>query len=420
MEIVKIKLSELTPDPQNAKDHPEDQVDQIVKSIQEFGNNDPIAVWGYHNLIVEGHGRYMALKKLGFEEAECIRLDKLTDEERRAYMLVHNQLTMNTGWIADLLKTDLTAIDDIDMSQFGFDTDMIGESPKEPEEDNYNPDGVNDTHNIKPGDVWQLGDHKLMCGDSTDPAVLEKLMDGNKADMLMTDPPYNVDYTGKTKDALKIDNDAMEDSQFRQFLKDAFRAADGAMKPGAVFYIWHADSEGYNFRGACNDTEWKIRQCLIWVKSVFVMGRQDYQWKHEPCLYGWKPGAGHYFTDSRRESTVVEEDRPDIKHMKKEDMEKLLEEIYSDNVSTTVIHEDKPQVSALHPTMKPIKLLAPLIKNSSRQKEIVLDTFGGSGSTMIACEQLNRSCYMLELDPHYCDVIITRWETYTGKTAVKL
>ncbi len=306
------------------------------------------------------------------------------------------------------------------MSQFGFDTDMIGDSPKEPEEDNYNPDGVNDTHNIKPGDIWQLGDHKLMCGDSTDPAVLEKLMDGSKADMLMTDPPYNVDYTGKTKDALKIDNDAMEDSQFRQFLKDAFRAADGAMKPGAVFYIWHADYEGYNFRGACNDTEWKIRQCLIWVKSVFVMGRQDYQWKHEPCLYGWKPGAGHYFTDSRRESTVVEEDRPDIKHMKKEDMEKLLEEIYSDNVSTTVIHEDKPQVSALHPTMKPIKLLAPLIKNSSRPKDIVLDTFGGSGSTMIACEQLNRSCYMLELDPHYCDVIITRWETYTGKTAVKL
>lgn len=205
---------------------------------------------------------------------------------------------------------------------------------------------------------------------------------------MLTDPPYNVNYEGKTKDKLKIQNDKMDNDGFRAFLVDAFKAADSAMREGAAFYIWHADSEGLNFRGACADVGWKVRQCLIWNKNAMVMGRQDYQWKHEPCLYGWKEGAGHFFTDKRN--------------------------------LTTVIDENKPQRNGEHPTMKPVPLFARLIDNSSRPGEIVLDLFGGSGTSVIACEQTGRKCLTMELDPHYCDVIIARWEKLTGETAVKI
>lgn len=213
-------------------------------------------------------------------------------------------------------------------------------------------------------------------------------MQGQQVDLLVTDPPYNVDYVGKTKDALKIENDKKSDDDFHKLLVDAFKAADQVMRPGAAFYIWHADSEGLNFRGACREIGWQVRQCLIWNKNTFVLGRQDYQWKHEPCLYGWKDGAAHYFTDDRTQSTVIE--------------------------------EDKPSRSAEHPTMKPIKLLARQIQNSSRPGENVLDMFGGSGSTLITCEQLGRHCFTAELDPKYCDVIIKRWEDFTGQQAEKI
>lgn len=234
--------------------------------------------------------------------------------------------------------------------------------------------------------------------------------------MLLTDPPYNVNYEGST--GMKIKNDNMADADFQRFLVDAFDTANENMREGAAFYIWHADSEGYNFREACCTAGWTIRQCLIWNKNALVMGRQDYQWKHEPCLYGWKDGAGHYFIDSRKETTVIEDQKPNIKKMKKEEMAKLLEEIFSDKVSTTIINEDKPLVNDMHPTMKPIKLMARLIKNSSQKEETVLDIFGGSGSTLIACEQLDRTCCMMEYDPKYVDVIIDRWEQFTGEKAV--
>lgn len=210
-------------------------------------------------------------------------------------------------------------------------------------------------------------------------------MDGQQADMLLTDPPYNVDYVGKTKDALKIKNDKMEDSAFREFLRDAFLSADTGMRKGAVFYIWHADSEGYNFRGACFDVDWKVRECLIWNKNSMVMGRQDYQWKHEPCLYGWKDGASHLWASDRKQ--------------------------------VTVLNFDRPSKSELHPTMKPIALFAYQIGNNTHEGDAVLDIFGGSGTTLMACEQLNRKSYTCELDPHYCDVILQRWEDYTGKKA---
>lgn len=333
-------------------------------------------------------------------------------------MLVHNQLTMNSGFDIDLLNIELNSINSIDMTNFGFEFEFDdGTYSNEALEDNF--------EEVLPeepvacfGEVYQLGQHRLMCGDSTDIEDIKVLMGPETADLLLTDPPYNVDYEGGTKDALKIMNDSMEDSSFRAFLTDAFSNVNKVLKPGAAFYIWHADSEGLNFRCAARNAGWKIRQCLVWVKNSIVLGRQDYQWKHEPCLYGWKEGS-HYFTEDRTQSTVYD-DKIDLKKLKKNEMLELLEKIFSDSTPTTVLYEDKPLVNDVHPTMKPIRLMAQLIKNSTKPKQIVLDVFGGSGSTMIACEQLGRSCYMMELDPKYVDVIIERWEQFTGEKAVKL
>lgn len=227
--------------------------------------------------------------------------------------------------------------------------------------------------------------HRLLCGDSTKAEDVERLMAGSKADLWLTDPPYNVDYTGKTKAALKVANDSMEDSQFRNFLFNCFTASFSVMKPGAAFYIWHADSEGYNFRGAVVDCKQKVRQCLVWKKQTMVMGRQDYHWKHEPCLYGWKDGASHQW--------------------------------FSDRKQTTVLEFDRPSRSEDHPTMKPVSLIAYQIGNSLGPQGLVYDSFLGSGTTLIAAEQLGRKCYGMEISPQYCDVIVKRWEALTGKTA---
>ena len=382
MKVESIDISHITPYKKNAKLHPREQIEQIKKSIQMYGNNDPIAVWGEDNVIVEGHGRYMALCELGYKTADIIRLDHLTDEQRREYMLVHNQTTMNSGWDIDLLAEELEGLD-FDGFDFGFDSEEEEEGDEqEAQDDDYDPEPPEEPK-AKRGDIYKLGRHRLMCGDSTSVTDVEALCGGRKMDLLITDPPYNVDYTGKTKDALKIENDKMEDESFRLFLRDAFLTADTVMKPGATFYIWHADSEGYNFRGACHDIEWKVRQCLIWVKNVMVMGRQDYQWKHEPCLYGWKEGAGHNW--------------------------------YSDRKQTTLLEFDRPSRSELHPTMKPVPLFDYQIRNSSKKGDAVLDLFGGSGTTMVACEQDGRTAYLMEIDPKYTDVIVDRYIQLTGK-----
>lgn len=239
--------------------------------------------------------------------------------------------------------------------------------------------------------------------------------------MYLTDPPYNVNYTGKTKDAMKIRNDSQDDDSFRAFLMDCFLAADKVLRPGASFYIWHADSKGFNFRYAVKACGWLLKQNLIWNKNTFVLGRQDYQWKHEPCLYGWKDGDAHYFIDRRDQSTVYEDTvSVNINAMRKDQLKEMIRSLLASQPPVTVLDEDKPNANREHPTMKPVRLIGRLVRNSSRTGEIVLDSFGGSGTTLIACEQLNRKCRMMELDPHYCDVIMARWEKLTGLKAVKI
>jgi site-specific DNA-methyltransferase (adenine-specific) len=389
MQIEKRLLADLIPYINNSRKHSDDQVSQIAASIKEFGWTNPILVDG-DNGIIAGHGRIMAAKKLGMTEVPVIELAHLSKEQRKALIIADNKLALNSDWDTNLLSIELA-----DLQELGFDLNLTGFNADElanllqPEQ----VDGLTDENEIPPvpeepktklGDIYQLGDHRLMCGDSTSIEAVEKLTEG-LVDILVTDPPYNVDYTGKTKDALKIQNDSMDDSTFRQFLRDAFTAADVVMKPGAVFYIWHADSEGYNFRGACKDAGWQVRQCLIWQKDTMVMGRQDYHWKHEPCLYGWKDGAAHLWATDRKQ--------------------------------TTLIVCKRPTKNDLHPTMKPVELMEYQILNNTKGMDIVLDLFGGSGSTLMACEKIGRKARLMELDPKYCDVIVKRWEDFTGRKA---
>lgn len=410
----------------NAKEHPGWQVDQIIESIEEFGFCDPVAVWTNAEgvcEIIEGHGRILALKEMGESKVPVIKLDHLSDEQRRAYVHVHNQLTMNTGFSLDILQEELDKIETIDMGKFGFDiseltvgdyTDIIEDTPPEV--------GAAATR-CKSGDVWQLGPHRLMCGDSTKTEAVAKLVDGAEVDLLITDPPYNVAYEGGTADKLTIQNDDMSDAEFKALLEGSFEAAETVMKPGAAFYIWHASRTQRQFEDALNRVGFEVRQQLVWVKNNLTLGRQDYQWRHEPCFYGWKPGAPHHWFSDRKQTTVYEDEfERDIRSMKKDELvdycQTLLDALHE--FKETVLRFDKPSRNAEHPTMKPVKLIAYLIENSSKRGEAVLDVFGGSGSTLIACEQLDRTCYTMELDPHYCDVIIERWENLTGEEAVKL
>ena len=381
-EFINMKIEDLIPYKNNPR-HNEEAVPDVAESIRQCGDLDPIEV-DENNVILSGHTRLLALQQQGFTETDVIRYTGLTEEQKKKYRLLANKTGEKASWDLDKLAEELDNLD-FDGFDFGFDIDFESlEEEPEVYDDDYDPQPPEDPKS-KLGDIYRLGRHRLMCGDSTSVTDVEALCDGKKMDLLITDPPYNVDYTGKTKDALKIENDSMEDETFRQFLFDAFLTADMVMKPGATFYIWHADSEGYNFRGACHDIGWKVRQCLIWVKNVMVMGRQDYQWKHEPCLYGWKEGASHNW--------------------------------YSDRKQTTLLEFDRPSRSEHHPTMKPVPLFDYQIKNSSKKGDAVLDLFGGSGTTIVCCEQNKRDAYLMELDPRYVDVIIDRWEKLTGQKA---
>lgn len=384
MNIINMNITELKPYEKNPRIN-DNAVEYVANSIKEFGFKVPIVI-DQNNVIVAGHTRLKAAKQLGLKEVPVIIAEDLTPEQIKAFRLADNKTAEFAQWNNDLLLGELMDLktESFDMLPFGFIDES--ESYQEVEEDDYEIN-LPEEPISKYGDVYKLGDHVLMCGDSTKEDI-KILMNDIKINLFITDPPYNVDYEGKTKDNLKIMNDKMENANFKAFLIDAFKNADSVMNEGAAFYIWHADSEGFNFRSACTEIGWTIRQCLIWNKNSMVMGRQDYQWKHEPCLYGWKEGAAHNW--------------------------------YSDRKQTTVLEFNKPSKNELHPTMKPIDLISYQIQNSSKQNDKVLDLFGGSGSTLIACEQLNRSCYMMELDPKYVDVIIDRWETFTDKKAIKL
>ena len=437
MKIELLPVSSLKPYENNAKIHTPEQVEQIVRSILEFGFNDPIAV-DEHNMVIEGHGRLLAVKELGWTEVECIRLDGMTEDQKRAYIHIHNQLTMNTGFDMDVLEAELKSIEGIDMSFFGFDMDF------ELDPDFDFDDGENAQSQLaeaaaqaepraKRGQLWQLGAHRLMVGDSTDPDDVYKLTGGEAMDLCVTDPPYNValgqkDYnTSETRkrhrrtDGLVIMNDSMEDSEFHDFLQAFYAQMLRVLKPGGGFYIFHADSEGLNFRAALKAAGGQMRQTLIWAKNSMTLGRQDYQWKHEPILYGWKEGAGHYFVNDRCQTTIFE-NRPDLANMSREDLAELAAFLLAklEAVPNSIIRENRPTRSQLHPTMKPVALCAKLIQNSSKRGDRVIDFFGGSGSTIMACEQTGRACYAMELDTKYADVILTRWEDETGEKAVLL
>lgn len=434
MDLIKKKLNEITPYEFNAKEHPREQIEQIKKSIEEFGNNDPIAV-DENGVIIEGHGRLMALKELGAKEADVIVLKGLTEEQKNAYRLVHNKLTMNSDFDLRVLEQELEKIKDYDMEALGFNFEEIAEGLTKLEDENatLEEDDFNEEEALeeieepitKPGDIWVLGDHRLLCGDSTKEEDVRKVVEAvteggtSMVDLVVTDPPYNVAYEGGTDEKLKIENDNMETAAFFAFLRDAFKAMNAVMRPGAAFYIWHASRTSKEFIEALEANNLEIRQQLIWVKNVFTLGRQDYQWQHEPCFYGWKDGAAHYFKDSRLETTVIE-DAPNVNKMSKEELKDYVKQLLKDRPASTIIREDKPTRNEDHPTMKPVKLFGYLIQNSSKRGEVVLDPFSGSGTTVIACEQLGRKAAAIELDPVYCDVIVKRWEEYTGKKAVKL
>ena len=388
MNIVYKKVDEIIPYEKNPRIN-DGAVDAVAKSIQEFGWQQPIVV-DKDLVVIVGHTRLKAAEQLGLTEVPCIIADNLTPEQVQAYRIADNKTGEIAEWDYTLLPMELKDLQnaDFDLSVLGFDTDELdkllnGDSGDALTEGETEPDAVPEVSEepiSKRGEIYQLGKHRLLCGDATKAEDVARLMGEENAKLWLTDPPYNVAYEGSN--GMTIENDNMEDTQFRAFLRDAFQCVHDRMEPGASFYIFHADSEGYNFRGACHDIGLKVRQCLIWKKNALVLGRQDYQWLHEPTLYGWKDGAAHAW--------------------------------YNDRSQTTVMEYNKPKHNDVHPTMKPVEMLVYLIKNSSRRGDIVIDTFGGSGSTLIACEQTGRLCRTMELDPKYCDVIRRRWAEFTA------
>jgi len=389
MKIEIVDINTIKPYENNPRKLKDSAIEKVAKSIKEFGFRQPIVV-DKEKIIVVGHTRYRASKKLGLTNVPITIADNLTPEQINAYRIADNRTNEEAEWDIELLKSELKDLQlkDFDLDLTAFDEDQLNNFLFEEKEGLTDEDAVPETLEepiTKLGDIWKLGKHKLICGDSTKIETYQKLCGDIKTDLYLTDPPYNVSYEGKTKDKLTIQNDKQSNDEFIKFLSDAFISADSVLKMGGSFYIWHSDSEGLNFRLACIEAKWKLRQTLIWSKNSMVMGRQDYQWQHEPCLYGWKEGSSHNW--------------------------------YSDRKQTTIIKHDRPTQSKLHPTMKPVSLMEYLIKNSSKQEDIILDSFLGSGSTLIACEKINRICYGVELDPKYCDVIVKRWEQFTGKKA---
>ena len=382
MNIEWVKTKDIHANENNPRILKDDKFKKLVQSIKDFPEMLEIRPIVVNNdmMVLGGNMRLRAIQEIGLKEVPIIKAENLTEEQQREFLIKDNVGFGEWDW--DALANDW---DPEELNDWGLDVPIINNL--EAEEDDFDvPEGGSDT-DIVLGDLFEIGQHRLICGDSTQTDTFEKLTEGVLADMVITDPPYNVNYEGGTKEKLKIENDNMGDKQFYQFLYDFYTACAAYSKPGGAWYVWHADSEGANFRQAMKDAGIMVKQCLIWVKSSMVMGRQDYQWKHEPCLYGWKEGASHHW--------------------------------YSDRKQTTILEFARPSRNAEHPTMKPIELFSYQISNSSKQGDIVMDAFAGSGTTMVACEQLNRKAYVVEFDPRYCQVIIDRMKKLNPDIKVK-
>ena len=385
-EMKMVGVDKLIPYVNNARTHSPEQINKLRASLREFGFINPVIIDKDFNVLA-GHGRIMAAREEGIKEVPCVFVEHLTDAQKKAYILADNRYAMDAGWDEDLLRVEMEALMgmDFDMALTGFDAAELDELFKTDVEDSVEDDSFDvDAELQKPavskqGDLWLLGSHRLFVGDSTKAETYEKLMDGKKANLVVTDPPYNVNYEGS---AGKIKNDNLEDEKFYSFLLDAFKNAETAMVDDASIYVFHADTEGLNFRKAFNDAGFYLSGCCIWKKPSLVLGRSPYQWQHEPVLFGWKKAGKHNW--------------------------------YSDRKQTTIWEYDKPKKNTEHPTMKPVPLIAYPIMNSSLSNCIVLDMFGGSGSTLIACEQTNRICYTIELDEKYADVIVKRYIEQVG------
>ncbi|MFR8852142.1 MAG: site-specific DNA-methyltransferase [Gardnerella vaginalis] len=377
-------VSELIPYVRNARTHSEVQVSQIAASIREFGFLSPILV-AEDNTILAGHGRLAAALKLGLKKVPCVKENHLTETQKRAYIIADNKLSLNAGWDNELLAVELSELEgaDFNLDLLGFDEaelSSIFDADKDVSDDDFDVEKeLEEPCFSKTGDIWTLGRHRVICGDATKLETYKTLLEDTKVNLVVTDPPYNVNYEGS---AGKIKNDNMEDDKFYQFLFNSFVNMEQAMADDASIYVFHADTEGLNFRKAFQDAGFYLSGCCIWKKPSLVLGRSPYQWQHEPCLYGWKKKGKHNWYAGRKETSVWE--------------------------------FEKSKKNADHPTMKPIALLAYPIKNSSMTNSLVLDPFAGSGSTLIACEQTGRICYAIELDEKYCDVIVKRYIEQVG------
>lgn len=421
-------VASLKPYEKNARTHSAEQVEQLTRSIREFGFTNPLLV-DEQDRIIAGHGRLQAALALKMAEVPVIILAGLTDAQRRALILADNKIALNSGWDLKLLTEELA-----DLKLDGYDLTLTGFSLEEIDAmtpvvvDERDPDDAPDLPaepKTKPGDVYVLGPHRLVCGDSTSMENIDRLMHGALADVCWTDPPYNVAYETK---AGKIANDDLDDGEFRDFLSGAYGCAFAVMKPGAAIYVAHADTEGLNFRATFRAAGFKLSGCLIWRKDSLVLGRSDYQWQHEPILYGWKPGSRHRWYGGRKLTTMIDLDQERMPFKRRDDGKYEIRlgdtVMVIDGAATieelvpSVINEPKPKRSELHPTMKPVALIERMLRNSARPGDIVLDLFGGSGSTLMAAERLGMCARLSELDPGYCDVIVGRWESYTGRKAV--
>ena len=424
MNIQKIKIDELMHadyNPRKALQPTDSEYIKIKNSIEHFGYVDPIIV-NKDKTIIGGHQRATVMKDLGYIEIECVIVD-LSKEDEKALNVALNKISGE--WDIARLGVLLEELNTIGVMELtGFDTEEYSKmfGLDEVKEDNFDLEkNIPTEPKSKQGDIWCLGNHRLICDDSTNPQTYNKLLGSKKVDACITDPPYNVDYEGNH--GMKIKNDNFKTSEsFYKFLLSFYKCACSSMKAGSPIYVFHSDVEGVNFRKAMIESGIDLKQCLVWVKNGMVMCRQDYHWRHEPILYGWKPGAAHSWYGDRDKDTVIDDFVTfNPKKMSKNDLVELFQKIVdAENERTTVIYNDKPTQSDLHPTMKPVTLLGKLLKNSSKKGNIVLDPFSGSGSIIIAAEQLDRIAYAIELDEKYVDATVKRFKEFVGSENIKL